>query len=438
MHLKRLLFPGMLAALTAMLLIFLIVAAVGVGLLLTDKATTRTAEAGGMWFGWVHHPPTDTFVRIYEDGSSEQHTLTLSPGERLASSPRAFASNGEWLAFCTYNETAGMWSLVVHNFNPDAAAKAGQTFPVVIALGQRTECSVPVNAFNVFDPNRLAFGVVNYAPSDPNADLSRPAWELFVVDVSQGAIAAQYDALMPGADALPPNDAERWVWMPYVHRFEDDQVYFELLPWGTEAMTGQKVAAWTPGTQEVTLVENSAQFVGAQTNGATGESVWLAEDPTRPAAQPMGPVPAFNVVMYQSPTMSAPVAIFHDPAVIPLQLQWVNGGQHLAILTAPGFDPNNPDMNPGESTWVLLGRDGSTQTLDLGQYVIAVAGLRDGFVMWRSNYETWTGDLLRYQWTTDPANAAQTVLFASDDPNMSLIWAAPQFTGVEGQFPAVP
>ncbi len=431
-----------LAAALAGMSAIVIVAMVGLAwyVLLPGEQTGQppVAEAGGMWFAWLHNPRDDGFLRVYEDGTTESHTLPLSPGERLISSPYAFAPGGELIAACLYNEANNTRDLVVHSFNPDAAAKAGLSYPVRYPLGNRAECSVGQDTFNVSDPNRVAFGVINYFPGDPDADTSLPDWELLIFDAAQGAIVGRYDAHTPGAQDLLPYEG-RGFFMPVVHRYEGNTVYFELAPWGTEFLPGQNVVAWEVGSQSVTPVEEPMGRVGLAAHPVTGERVWLAEDANRPAAQPMGPMPPYNVVLYQPAPDVQPFAIFHDPAVLPSQLRFVKGGEVLAIQTAPGFDPDTmPDvMEPPR--WQLLDRAGTLTSLDLGPFVYTIAGLHDGFAAWESNFETQTATLTRYRWDADPANAEISVIWTGDNPNWSLVWTVPQFTGDPGtRFPAIP
>jgi hypothetical protein len=76
---------GMVVALAAMMFVFLAVAALALTLLLADD--DETAEAGGMWFAWLYQPEGDRFMRVYEDGTTEEYSLDLPPGEQMASSP---------------------------------------------------------------------------------------------------------------------------------------------------------------------------------------------------------------------------------------------------------------------------------------------------------------------------------------------------------------
>lgn len=432
MTLSRLFRLGIAAGLLAMTVVFVAVAALAFATFVPGSDGS-TAEAGGMWFAWLFNPQDDSFLRVYEDGSTEQHTVTLPAGLRVSASPTAFAPNGELIALCARDDSGSATYLIVHSFNPDAVSKAGISFPVVYALGQRTECSIPQNAFNESDPNQLAFGVVNHYPGDPNADLSRPAWELLVFDIAQATITARYDATTPGAENIVPFDGARWVFMPYVHRFVDGTVYFELAPWGTEFMPGQKVVSWQPGAQVVTPVSGPLGQMGLQTHPVTQEMVWLGIDESLPQAQPMGPMPAYNVVLYQHPSMAAPVAIYHDPTVIPGQLEYVRGGDALAILAIPGADMSADIPEPGPSDWVLLERSGAVTPLNLGAFVYHIAGLRDGLAAWESNYENWTATLYRYTWAEGAASPAQSVLWSGDNPNWTLMWAMPQPTGGDVQ-----
>ena len=427
---------GIVLALATMVLVFIAVAALALTLLLADD--DETVEAGGMWFAWLYHPEGDRFMRVYEDGTTEEYSLNLPPGERMASSPRAFAPGGEMIAFCTFNESTSTRNLYVHSFNPDAAAKAGLSFPEVFDMSQHIECSVSDGAFNQTDSSRIAVGVVNHFPGDPNADTTRPQWELLVFDITTGTLAANYDANTPGADQLSPFEGgDRYVVMPLVHSFEGDQVFFELVPWGTEYLPGQNVVAWQVGTQTVTPAQGPQGQIGFQTNPATGEKVWLAIDESLPQAEPLGPMPTYNVVLYQHPSMAEPYAVFHQPDTIVTQVKFVEGGHSLMVQSVPGFDPNDPPQGP-ESTWTLLQRSGGTTPLALNAYVYSVAGLHDGFATWESNYETWTATLTRYTLGDDPANPAVSPIWQGDDPNWSMVWSFPQPTGGDADlFPPI-
>lgn len=386
---KNQLLKGALAlAVGGMALIMIAVAILAAALLLDedDANGTPVVEAGGMWFGWLYNPVNETFVRVYEDGSSETHTIPLQGGDQFGGQPNAFAPNGEWLAFCAWNESSQTRTLYVHSFNPTLPAPEGVTFPVTYPMATRTECAIFQDSFDIANPARLAIGVVNYFPGDPNADTSRPQWELLIFDMTQNAIIARLDANLPNAAQLYPYDSDRGVWMPLVHRFEGDQVIFELGPWGTEYIPGQKVMAWQVGTQNVTPADNVLGNYSLQTHPVSGERAWLAEDPTRPAAQPMGPSPAFNVVMYQPSAGAQPYAIYHDPAVIPSQLAYIKGGEALFIYVTPGFDPNAPPDQIGQGEWLVLQRDGTVSPVLLSEYTYRVAGLHDGFAAFESNY----------------------------------------------------
>jgi hypothetical protein len=303
---------------------------------------------------------------------------------------------------------------------------------VVFDIGQRVECSVPDGAFNQTNPNQIAVGVVNHFPGDPNADTTRPQWELLVYDITTGALVASYDANTPGADQLSPfSGGERYVLMPLVHSFEGDQVYFELAPWGTEYLPGQKVVAWQVGTQIVTPAQGMYSQIGVQTNPATGEKVWIAVDESLPKVEPVGPMLPYNVVLYQHPSMAEPYVIFHLPDMTPTQVRFVEGGESLMIQAVPGFDPNAPPQGP-DSTWTLLQRSGVTTPLPLDAYVYALAGLRDGFATWESNYQTGTATLTRYTLGENPANPTVSVIWQGDDPNWSMVWSIPQPTAGDG------
>lgn len=364
------------------------------------------AQTAGGWYAFLFNGITRQFVRVDASGAAQTFDLGLGEDIFLGSRDIALASDGSRIAYCANSAQAGTpqgdTTLYVLDLNT-------QTRLVTLPLGANIGCRVTTDGFNA-DASQVAVGVVKYFPGSTDMDTSGPVWRLVVVDVASGSIVNELNAENPAA--ANARILVGTALLPEVRYFANNQIIFAEVPyaiggapdwnafiWQVDAGTVQPDSALRWGKSGLSYLET------------TGELVWLANDPNRPAIDPGGPLPAFNTVRLADKS-GTETTVYYTGDWLLVDTAFVNNGAGLAILQQSAFDPENPDQQ--QSQWVVLGRDGSLTSLASGSGFSQVGASPNGAVLFEFTFNAdFTQQTSRLSLLTA---GQQAVLWESNEP----------------------
>ncbi len=316
-----------------------------------------SVQAQDNWFGYLYNWQAHQFVRVDAAGSATTYELGLSDQAFFSSRDIAFSADGARVAFCAVDYAANTPRATL--YLRDIAA---QTNLLQLDLGSSIGCQVTPAAFNQ-NETQLAVGLVNYfGAEDPNADLSRPIWQLRVLDLTTSNFVQELNAQSPavsGSDMLPETAI-----MPMVRSFSNDTIIFAEVPYGIGGTPTVSAFSWQMSSGTLAVVpEGPWGHLSADWLHATGEVAWVAHNDTLPAAEPNGPLGFANVVILGDSSGQERM-IYHTAEWTIIDVRFIEGGQRLAILLFPQLTPGTePGAEP--TRWIALDRSGNVSDLQV-------------------------------------------------------------------------
>lgn len=378
-------------------------------------APNATPAAQSEWYAYVFDNNTQRLMRIYADGRQEFFDFKRSETTFVSGYDMVFATDG-LVAHC-YLDTSlpsdnplGTFpaSFIVRDLNTN-------TEITNVPLGQVISCRA--TRFSA-DNQLVAVSLIYAFPLAEGGAPQGPLWELMILDRS-----GQMVARLPGDSALLQTVEGlnlQFPISPEVRWFEGNTLIFASVPFATDAFPEFAAGAWNYVENTMTDAASWGRFAAT----AYGrEVVWGAYDTSLPAAQtPIGL--SINVVKGIDAN-GAERTLYHSPDWLIGNLTFVNGGTQLAMFQFPGFDPDNPPQGEVQTRLLLLGRDGSTQTMMLNGYA-ELRAAPDGFVLLSVEYDSAGGAsvyALDYYREGQPAR-----LWSADGNALSwtLLWTLPQ------------
>ncbi|MCZ7542542.1 MAG: hypothetical protein M5R40_02910 [Anaerolineae bacterium] len=383
------------------------------------------AEAGGLWSAWLYaddalsSPPAPELARVHQDGRVERFPIPMPAGATLQGTPRAFSADGGRVALCMRRDD--LTSVRVLDIY-------GQADLAYYELGQVSGCDASPDAFNQGNAALLAVGVVNYFPGDPNrpADDTRPIWELRVLNLDTGEVEHRLTSDAPAVAALSPyGSTEPRAFIPLVRYFNNDVLVFALVPWGTGGVTDAEAYHWILGSETVAPVDAYGK-TGLDTLDATGETVWLTLDQSRPSVQPPMPIGPLNVVMYANMAGDR-YPIFHQPTSL-IGSTFIDNGRRVAVLIVGAY---NPETDSAPTEWVALDRAGAAVKLSApAERVQRLVGAPEGYAFLQLEFLGGDPPLsqaqLYYHRFVDGGTALESRLLWEDasQPGWDLVWSS--------------
>lgn len=356
------------------------------------------------WFVYLYNG--SVLVRVNQDGTQETFDIGVGADVFVGAREMAFSPDGSRVAFCAnYYPPAveGQASAppATRVYLRDVAA---QTNLLDLDLGSAIACRVGETGLSP-DGALLTIGRINYMPGDPAADISKPAWQLLVVDTATGNVAYELNAQSPAVASL--GAPAEGIIMPFVQNVDTSSVVFALVPWFTEGFIAAAYR-WdlASGAIAPETAEQWMQF-RADRLEATGETAWPAVDSNLPVSEPMGVGFAFNVVRVAD-SAGQVTTIYHNADRNPADARFINNGQQVAILLAPVFDENNPGA-PVEQHWVAVDRAGSVTDLVTDLSLSYLEGAPGGFI-----------HLIQDSPDQDPNNATYRLLYVANGQTTEL------------------
>ncbi len=394
---------------------------VGLLLLLT---TALTGAQDSPWSVYLYDSSTAELIRVWQDGREERQPLSATGNLFISSYDLAISPDGSRVAYCMVNWTADpattTATLTLRDLNT-------QQDVLLMDMGTVNGCRTGRPAFNPAG-TQFAVSTVSQMP-DGSGNTNMPAWRIQIIDPTNPQIAAELNAESPAA-ALITNEGPM---LPYVVSFTDDTVIFAAVPYGIGGGAIWPAYRWSLITGEVEPVERWGNLT-LDTLGSTGEQVWAAEDPSQPAANPGGPIPANNVVILADATGER--LLYHTADWVIVAVKFVNGGRQIAVQQVSTFD----DLNPASQVarWILIDRAGQITTLPeqsaalSNNAITAPNGLAvlDFTMSEDGSQSIWTlngyqGDVPTILWTSTVTGMA---------PQTELVWSAP-FAPAENLLP---
>jgi hypothetical protein len=226
-----------------------------------------------------------------------------------------------------------------------------QTYSPDLDLGTRLFCRL--GGFSREDNGLLAISLLN--------GNSLVQWQLLLVDPASGETVYELNSKSPLLDTIEMLEYE--MQMPAVRRVADGQVEFVMCPMGVMDAPCYGSFAW----------DYTADTLGT---AEPMQNILATTDPDRPSAEliPGGYSPSANVVTSIDES-GASQEIYHSPDAFVIDLEWINGGQEMAIalLTYPNYQ------------WITLDRSGTvTELIPPTPDLVSVIGTADGYALWGS------------------------------------------------------
>lgn len=329
------------------------------------------AAAQSDWSAYLFNGVSQQLLRVRLDGTTESYDLGIPEGSFIGAQSMDFTTDGSRIAYCVpvYDADGSRSTLYIRDI---ASADAA----VSVDLGMGDGCWVTYSDDNM----RLAVGLVHYYAGAPNADASVPPWELLVLDAATGQ---QLYAINQEKAAPVGFDPEPRSFMADVRYFNDNQLIFAAIPWGTDAPPISPAYLWDLSTDSLQPIDRWWRS-GVDSLDASGELVWLNFDSAAPAAEPGGPVPQANEVRLADKSGEERV-IYASSDWVLLDTAFINNGRQLAIGELQAFDVNS---SPGSQTtrWMALDREGNVTELASALGFSQLATAPDGYVLfWASD-----------------------------------------------------
>ena len=372
---------------------------------------TFPAAAQSDWSVYLFDSSSQQVMRVGLDGKAQPYDLGVPSGAVLGQGAIDFAPDGKRIVYCTPAGADGHFELIVKNL----ANTSGQ--PLQVNVGRGQGCWVKFSD----DASQIAVGLVRYYAGDSSADTSVPPWSLLVIDAATGNQLHEMDLSKGGSNF----DAKQTI-MPEVRYFANGQIIFAGLAWGTDGSPSSPAYLWTLSDDSILLIDRWWHS-GLDSLSSTGELVWTELDPSRPAAQPDGPIPQANIVKLANMGGQERV-IYTTPDWVVLSATFIDNGRQIAINQVQGADQNR---------WIALDRSGASSQLATTSGFSQIMAAPDGYViLWSSDNSASAVLTLDYY-----SGREKTTLWqqqASGGINWSLLWAAPTATADNLQpFPAV-
>jgi hypothetical protein len=377
----------------------------------------RPAAAQADWFAYVYNWQTHELVQVDASGRATAYSLGLNANAFFSSRDMAFTPDGRRVAFCAvdYGGATPRATLYLRDL-------AAATNLLQIDFGRRVGCKVTPDSFNAAY-SQLAVGLVNaYGPEDPTANPDTPLWELLLLDAASGDIIESLNAGSPALAALEmlPDMAI----MPEVRAVGADRILFAEVPYGIGGTPTVSAFAWQFSTGQVFPAPDGPwPHLNSDTLGATGEIAWVAYNPNLPAAEPFGPLGFANVIVLADPTGQERV-IYHTADWTVIDTVFIDGGQRLAILLFPAYDPQQP-LDDLATRWVALDRSGAVSDLQTNtEFGGGVLAAPDGYAYLRVGYADGRPELARFtlEWHS---GGQRRELWSVDGQAWELVWSAP-------------
>ncbi|MBZ0299441.1 MAG: hypothetical protein K8J31_06875, partial [Anaerolineae bacterium] len=250
------------------------------------------AWAADGWYAFIYNSAARQLVRVGLDGTQATFDLGLDENVFLSGFDMAASVDGNRIAFCASSARVDSPQSDTTLIVRDLAAQANV---LALPLGVNMSCRV-THASLKADASQVAVSLVKYYPGSPDMDTDGPIWRLLVVDVASGSILSEINA-----ESLPVMTAGVQggvALLPEVRSFSSNQIVFAEIPYGIGGAPEWNAFVWhlDSGAVEADTTGIWGKS-GLSINPATGETIWLDQDPNRPAADPGGPIPAFNVVV---------------------------------------------------------------------------------------------------------------------------------------------
>lgn len=337
--------------------------------------STLPAEAGGRWSVYLYSSTSNTVLRIFEDGQVEEMTLPVPEGEFIISQV-AVGPAGRF-AYCT--STVGGDAPPTYQF---FLVDAG-TIVFQVDVPTTQGCSVTSDSFSREGDYIVIGTTAGFEDED------QPAWRVLMIDTADGSIARELSSESPAMVGALENGLPGAV-IPWPVLVNDEAVIFTLRPYFTDAPPIATSLVWDYQTDVVTTAAGWGRL-NSDYLPATGELVWVDQDPDLPAGEPFGPLPANNIVRYQ-PSDAEAITIFHDPEKIAVDVGFIDNGLALAIQL---LEPVRTDIQPVQLIdWVALDRDGNlTTVVDDFNGNVQVAAAPGGYLIFKQAYATAEGEI---------------------------------------------
>ncbi len=327
-------------------------------LLLTGATIAQETAPSGDWRVYVLAGQSGQLLEIGPGGEQARYLLNLPPNTFINANQMRFNDDGTRVAYCLFvppADPAGLttYTLIVRDV-------VGQVNLVERDLGAIAGCTV--SAYDSVT-NRVAVGIVNVFPDQVEAAPAGSLWSLQLVDGDTGAVLNELNESTPNAPdgaALIPDFPGVVPIMSEVKVLAGNLVVFTAIPWvGRGGAFELPAFAWNIDTGAIGEASDAWGRFGGDFLPSMGELAFPDSDAARPAGPPSSPAPTANVVRVLDASGEI-TTVFHDPAWTVVEVDFVNGGQQLAIQLLESFDPNNPTPEQ-DYRGVLLNRDG-TQT----------------------------------------------------------------------------
>ena len=407
----------------------------GVVLCLTLVLAAAPADAQELsdWSVYLFNSANPQLVRAYADGTQVEYDLGLPAGVYLNPFDMAFTRDGNRLAYC----------MQLPPSDPSAGQPSSQVVIrdlvnavdlQIVDLGPVMGCRL--STFSA-DDTQLAAGTINYFPGMPDAPVDVPVWQLFVIDVASGQ---PVDLINSNSSPLFQSEpVARGAFLPDARYFDNNQIVFSLMPYGTEGLADYPSYVWQLADGSVSEIAYWGKT--SIDSLSTGELIWVDYDDSLAAGQPGGPMPTFNVVKLADKTGQSRT-IFASTDWIPFRAIFINDGREILIQLLQPFDPNSPVMAQG-TRFVALDRSGNVRELDAFISFAEPAPVPGGYVMLWSEDTGGTAPppLHLNDYSANGVDEIWSITSDNMGVSWSIVWSPPTAVDLGGDvqsFPAVP
>jgi len=377
---------------------------IGVILLLLAIPPTLAQETDAdVWSAYLFNNGTQRLIAVDAAGTVTELPLTFPEETFIGAYDLRFSPDGSLVAYCEMNFSASQGSgLVPSTLTLREVATGATRYQQDMGLTQLCQ----VEAFSA-DNAHMVVALDYSPPGTPGRQPDAPAWELQILNTTDGAQSAQIDA---NSGLIDPGTVEGMV-TPIVHTVTAERITFALL--GFFDTDPAFAYDWTFTTGDISPNPN-AQNIPYIELAATGEIAYLDYDDDFPAPSfGNAMLPPVNALMIGVPGEEPYISVF-SPEWMMNDLVFVNGGAAIAVYELGEIDANTGAL---QTRWRLLGRDGAgiSEIVPPNFNITQVADAPGGYVVLEAESDT-------LEFTLEGTATVTTTLARWQDGTSTLLW----------------
>lgn len=323
--------------------------------------------AGSPWLTWLYESESGRMTMVNESGTMLRQFILPATSGSTYSFKAAVSPDGRYVAYVTnfmpsnaVNPSAGVVALNIYDLNISSLV-----FVYPLAADAAISLNFHSDVFN-YDATSSTFAF-GYAAQGIN-------WEILLINLASFTTTSlRADSPVAVAAGIDPGFG---FLVPTVQANRNGQIWFTMIPSGTEGSTQYANYVWTPSSGTVT-VGDAYVTLDTDTLSLTNEVVTTFSDPRfSNSAWPDTGFPVFNTLQAYNPTTRVRTPFYHTSDQSLYSLHFIQGGERVLV---GGYN-----VTTNARTWQVLERSGAVAGTPAASVptanITSMAGLLNGFI----------------------------------------------------------